>query len=348
MSDPTQGGGLARLVVALDDGYASYDQEEAVLAAEGARFALRPCKRDPKRALEAAREADVVLVRESPLPRAVIEGLMKCKAIIRYGIGVDNIDQVAASEHRIMVANVPDLQRVTGLTPRILSCLALFDVLDPADGRYAYRDLVAAREAGRLLARGIELRQVLEAAIALRRRGTHLAETRLAEGPSGELLRELGGQLAELSGQLTMRLDPETRRIHWLAVCTSPSFGSLSAVAVSVGAVSSAVGPRTTWMGAVRSSTGSAASGAEVGSAFRASSTLPYVARPASAASERVRASPTTATSRPSAVAARASRRSATELEVARERPGATSTIRPGSAARTRRTTVVISSSASR
>jgi tetratricopeptide (TPR) repeat protein len=108
---------------------------------------------------------------------------------------------------------VADLQRVTGLTPRVLSCLALFDVLDPADNRYAYRDLVAAREAGRLLARGIELRQVLEAAIALRRRGTHLAETRLAEGPSGELLRELGGQLAELSGQLTMRLDPETRSI---------------------------------------------------------------------------------------------------------------------------------------
>jgi D-3-phosphoglycerate dehydrogenase / 2-oxoglutarate reductase len=108
VSDEQQGGGLARLVVALDDGYASYDQEEAVLAAEGARFALRPCKHDPQRALQAAREADVVLVRESPLPREVIEGLSRCKAIVRYGIGVDNIDQVAASERRIMVANVPD------------------------------------------------------------------------------------------------------------------------------------------------------------------------------------------------------------------------------------------------
>lgn len=106
-----------------------------------------------------------------------------------------------------------DLERLAGLTPRLLSCLALFDVLDPVDGRYAYRDLVAAREAGRLLARGIELRQVLEAAVALRRRGSHLAETRLTEGPSGDLLRELGGQLAELSGQLTMRLDHEVRSI---------------------------------------------------------------------------------------------------------------------------------------
>jgi tetratricopeptide (TPR) repeat protein len=104
---------------------------------------------------------------------------------------------------------VADLQRITGLTPTLIACLALFDVLEPVDGLYAYRDLVAAREAGRLLAGGVELRQVLEAAIGLRRRGLHLAETRLAEGPSGNLLRELSGQLAELNGQFSMRLEHE-------------------------------------------------------------------------------------------------------------------------------------------
>ena len=104
----SQGGERARLVVAIDDGYASYDQEEALLAQVGARFALRPCRRDPAQALAAAREADVVLVRESPLPREVIEGLAHCKAIVRYGIGVDNIDQQAARERGVMVANVPD------------------------------------------------------------------------------------------------------------------------------------------------------------------------------------------------------------------------------------------------
>jgi tetratricopeptide (TPR) repeat protein len=109
-----------------------------------------------------------------------------------------------------------DLERLSGLTPRLLSCLALFDVLEPVGERYAYRDVVAAREAGRLLARGIEMRQVLEAAIALRRRGSHLAETRLTEGPSGELLRDLSGQLAELSGQLTMPLDQNVRSVDEL------------------------------------------------------------------------------------------------------------------------------------
>jgi tetratricopeptide (TPR) repeat protein len=109
-----------------------------------------------------------------------------------------------------------DLERLSGLTPTQLSCLALFDVLEPIDDTYAYRDLVAAREAGRLLARGIELRRVLEAAIALGRRDTRLGEARLTEGPSGELVRELQGQLAELSGQLTMRLDHDAPSVDEL------------------------------------------------------------------------------------------------------------------------------------
>jgi tetratricopeptide (TPR) repeat protein len=106
-----------------------------------------------------------------------------------------------------------DLERIAGLTPALLACLALFDVLEPVDGRYSYRDLVAAREAGRLLAQGVALRHILEASVALRRRGSHLAETRLAEGPRGELLRELSGQLAELSGQFNMPLEQHARSI---------------------------------------------------------------------------------------------------------------------------------------
>ncbi|KQT09577.1 C-terminal binding protein [Ramlibacter sp. Leaf400] len=98
----------AARVVAIDDGYASYDQEEDLLAQAGARFELRPCGKDPAVAAEAVRGADVVLVRESPVPRGVIEAMDRCKAVIRYGIGVDNIDTEAATGRRIAVANVPD------------------------------------------------------------------------------------------------------------------------------------------------------------------------------------------------------------------------------------------------
>jgi len=102
-----------------------------------------------------------------------------------------------------------EIERLAGLSPNLLSCLVLFDVLEPvgpesSKWRFAWGDLVAAREAARLLKRGVAIGDVLRASIALRRRGGNLAEARLAEGPSGELLREVGGQLAELSGQLTM------------------------------------------------------------------------------------------------------------------------------------------------
>jgi hypothetical protein len=102
-----------------------------------------------------------------------------------------------------------EIERLAGLTPNLVSCLVLFDVLEPvglesSTWRFAWRDLVSAREAARLLKRGVAIGDVLRASIALRRRGGTLAEARLAEGPSGELLREVGGQLAELSGQLTM------------------------------------------------------------------------------------------------------------------------------------------------
>lgn len=98
----------SRLVVAIDDGYSSYDQEESLLATVGARLEVRPCARSEQRAIEAVRGADVVLVRESPVTRAVIDAMDRCKGVVRYGIGVDNIDLDAARERRIAVANVPD------------------------------------------------------------------------------------------------------------------------------------------------------------------------------------------------------------------------------------------------
>jgi D-3-phosphoglycerate dehydrogenase len=96
------------LVVALDDGYASYDQEHRILSEVGARFELRPCGGDEGLAIANVRGADAVLVRETPVSPAVIDAMDRCKAIIRYGIGVDNVNLAAATARRIAVANVPD------------------------------------------------------------------------------------------------------------------------------------------------------------------------------------------------------------------------------------------------
>lgn len=95
-------------VVAIDDGYAGYDQEIRLLGEAQASFELSPCRGSEEAAIRAVRGADVVLVRESDVSRRVIEAMDRCKAVIRYGIGVDNIDMTAAAARRIAVANVPD------------------------------------------------------------------------------------------------------------------------------------------------------------------------------------------------------------------------------------------------
>ena len=106
-----------------------------------------------------------------------------------------------------------EIERLAGLSPNLLACLVLFDVLEPVDDKFGYRDLVAAREAARLLKTGVALHDVLDASIALKRRGGNLAEARLTEGPTGELVREIAGHLAELSGQFTMRLEQKARSL---------------------------------------------------------------------------------------------------------------------------------------
>ena len=52
-------------------------------------------------------EADALLVQWAPITRRVLKSLPKLKGIVRYGVGVNNIDLDAARELRIGVANVP-------------------------------------------------------------------------------------------------------------------------------------------------------------------------------------------------------------------------------------------------
>lgn len=55
-----------------------------------------------------ALDADAVLVNHALITSKFISRLTNCQVILRYGIGVDNVDVKAAHERGIKVANVPD------------------------------------------------------------------------------------------------------------------------------------------------------------------------------------------------------------------------------------------------
>lgn len=96
------------VVVILDDGYGDTRIEAEVLEPLGAAIVLRPCQGDAGAVRHAVEGANAVLVRESPVDRLAIAAMPGCKGIVRYGVGIDNIDRLAAAEAGIVVANVPD------------------------------------------------------------------------------------------------------------------------------------------------------------------------------------------------------------------------------------------------
>jgi D-3-phosphoglycerate dehydrogenase len=56
-------------------------------------------------------DADVLVVNMVKLDREVMQNLQSCKLIIRHGVGYDNVDVPAATEHGIQVCYVPDYCR---------------------------------------------------------------------------------------------------------------------------------------------------------------------------------------------------------------------------------------------
>lgn len=62
----------------------------------------------PNELIRATQDADVVVVNMAPIDAKVINGMKRCKLIIRHGIGYDNVDISAASVRGIQVVNIPD------------------------------------------------------------------------------------------------------------------------------------------------------------------------------------------------------------------------------------------------
>jgi D-3-phosphoglycerate dehydrogenase len=109
------------------DNYGLMDstKEKEAFAKEGITFVDVNVQNDEE-LLAHCKDADAVLVMLYKFPRQIVEQLEKCKVIVRYGIGYDNVDVEACSEKGIAVCNIPDycFEEVAGHAAALaLDCL---------------------------------------------------------------------------------------------------------------------------------------------------------------------------------------------------------------------------------
>ncbi|WP_444659001.1 C-terminal binding protein [Caproiciproducens sp. R2] len=94
-------------VVITDYAYQNLDAEKEEISKVNAEIFDYQCKTEDE-VIAVAKDCDALIVQFCPITRKVINSLEHCRLIVRYAIGVDNIDIDAATEKGIYVANVPD------------------------------------------------------------------------------------------------------------------------------------------------------------------------------------------------------------------------------------------------
>ena len=94
-------------VVVTDWDYEHLDEIHAVLDPLGVELAAYRAGTEDE-AIEAGRGSDALLVEYAPITARVIGTLDRCRLIVRFGVGYNNVDVAAATERRIHVCNVPD------------------------------------------------------------------------------------------------------------------------------------------------------------------------------------------------------------------------------------------------
>src|SRR6185437_16163688 len=113
------------VIAVTDSVFPSLDPAKAALARLNPTFRMSKSS-DANDILAVAKDADAILVTYAKLPGDLLRQLTRCKAIGRFGLGVDNIDLPAAKEKRIAVNYVPDycLREVSDHAMALLLALA--------------------------------------------------------------------------------------------------------------------------------------------------------------------------------------------------------------------------------
>src|SRR5438105_7929223 len=97
----------SHLVVVSDSVFPNLDPARKVLSAIGAELQVAR-EPTPEAIAKAATAADALLVTYAKITAEIIQQMLRCRIISRFGIGVDNVDLPAATGRRIVVTKVPD------------------------------------------------------------------------------------------------------------------------------------------------------------------------------------------------------------------------------------------------
>lgn len=100
--------GINPAIIAITDWtFPDLSLEEAILEQAGCRVVARQCKTEAE-LIALVADSDAVITQFARINSSVIAAMNKARAIVRYGIGVDNVDLDAARAHLIPVSNIPD------------------------------------------------------------------------------------------------------------------------------------------------------------------------------------------------------------------------------------------------
>jgi len=94
-------------IVIIDSGYKSYNFEKELFEKNGFLLKIYPAyKGDPTEKRDFAKNADGILVRHTIIDEAFLSEMKNLKAVVRYGVGYDNVDVYACSKYGVKAANV--------------------------------------------------------------------------------------------------------------------------------------------------------------------------------------------------------------------------------------------------
>ncbi len=95
-------------VVITDYSFPDYSVESSIIETAGHTIVASKEKKPAAELIPLVTVADAVITQFAPVNADVIAAMQKARVIVRYGIGVDNVDLEAARQRRIPVCNVPD------------------------------------------------------------------------------------------------------------------------------------------------------------------------------------------------------------------------------------------------